>query len=157
MASLHCAWETSIPDQSAGWCLARMLSDHVSPWALNRPASPESGQCWPLPPTLPLLTPLSLWERTFSVPFLSPLVTHPTFSYWSWNANRSVETVHGYSCVSWWLDSYLMFPSSFCGGQWQITQPHDFLPAPDLLRNYYLLETETGKRLKGQQENRLFR
>lgn len=100
----------------------------------------------------------SLFGRELSLSlFLSPLVPHPTFSYCSWNANRSVETVHGYSCVSWWLDSHLMFPSSFCGGQWQITQPHDFLPAPDLLRNYYLLETETGKRLKGQQENQLFR
>lgn len=98
-----------------------------------------------------------LWgARSLSL-FLSPLVPHPTFSYCSWNANRNGETVHGYGRVSWWLDSYLMFPSSFCGGQWQITQPHGFLPAPDLLRNHYLLETESGKCLKGQQENQLFR
>lgn len=153
---------TSIPDQSAGWCLVRMLSVHVShlehSTVLFLDASPKRGSTDPYHLHCHSWPHHCLFRGELSLSlFLSPLVPHPTFSYCSWNANRNGETVHGYGCVSWWLDSYLMFPSSFCGGQWQITQPHAFLPVPDLLRNHYLLETETGKCLKGQQENRLFR
>lgn len=135
----------------------------LSPQALNGPVSRCLTWEWAV---LTLTTCIATPDPTHGLlgkelslsHFLSPLVPHPIFLYCSWNPNRNVEMVHG--CVVWAVSWLILSVPIFI--LWvtmtNYSPPPSWLPPPSaLLRNYYLLETETGKCLKGQEENQLFR